>query len=323
METQSPDWTDAMCSSRGFADASRLYEFADGRRAVLPLLRRVVGGVPVLEASNPLHCGVGGVIAPDGPRVGEVAAVLVDLGRRPVAVRSFLPHPLVADVWARAWDQVRPPRGTVVARRAHVVDLEGGSDAVSRRFGRSTRAGARHARRSGVVVERGTGGELVDDFYDLMELATRRWARIQHEPAWLALRRLHHREPRSKFRAIGDRLGDRMQIWLARVDGRPIATTLVVRGSNAYQMRGAMDEEMRIHRANDLLAVTSIEDACAAGCRYHYLGDSGWSASLAAFKERLGARACHYAEYRIERLPVGRVESVAKGAVKRAIGFKD
>ena len=29
-----------------------------------------------------------------------------------------------------------------------------------------------------------------------------------------------HREPRSKFRAIGRQLGERMQIWLARVDGR-------------------------------------------------------------------------------------------------------
>jgi len=323
METQSPEWVDAMCLSRGYADASRLYEFADGRRAVLPLLRRSVGGVPILEASNPLHCGVGGIVAPDGPRVDEIAAVLADLRRRPVAGLSFLPHPLVAEEWARAWDQVRPAGGIVVPRRAHVVDLDGGMDAVSRRFGRATRGGVRYARKSGVVVERGTGGALVDEFYDLMELASRRWARIQHEPPWLALRRLHHREPRAKFRTIGDRLGDRMLIWLARVDGRPVASTLVVRGSNAYQLRGAMDEEMRNHRANDLLHVTAIEDACAAGCRYYYLGDSGWSASLAAFKERLGAQVRHYAEYRVERLPVTRVERVAKGAVKRAIGFKD
>lgn len=323
METQSPEWADAMCLSRGYADASRLYEFADGRRAVLPLLRRSVGGVPVLEAGNPLHCGVGGIVAPDGPRVDEVAAVLTDLGRRPVAVRSFLPHPLVAEVWARAWDQVNLPRAVTVARRAHLVDLDGGMGAVSQRFGRQTRGGVRHARRSGVVVECGTGGALVDEFYDLMELATRRWARIQHEPPWLALRRLHHREPRSKFRVIGGRLGDRMLIWLARVDGRPVASTLVVRGANAYQLRGAMDEEMRNHRANDLLHVTALEDACAAGCRYYYLGDSGWSASLAAFKERLGAQARHYAEYRVERLPVTQIERVAKGAVKRVIGFKD
>jgi hypothetical protein len=323
VETQTPEWADAMVESRRFVDASRLYEFADGRRAVLPLLRRRLVGVTVSEASNPLHCGVGGAVAPDGPQAEEVAAVLADLGRSRVAVRSFLPHPLVAGAWADAWSQAEPPGGIVVARRAHSIDLDGGMDAASARFGKLTRRGVRHAERSGVTVECGTAGRLVDEFYDLMELATRRWARIQHEPPWLALRRLHQREPRSKFRAVGRHLGDRMQIWLARVDGRPIATLLVLRGANAYYLRGAMDEEMRNHRANDLLHVRVLEDACAAGCRFYYLGDSGWSDNLARYKERLGGRPYEYAEYRSERVPVTRAERVVKGAVKRVIGFKD
>jgi hypothetical protein len=323
VESHTPEWADAMVESRRFADASRLYEFADGRRAVLPLLRRVLGGVAVLEASNPLHCGVGGVVAADGPRAGEIAAVLADLARTRVAVRSFLPHPQVAGAWAQAWRRADPPGGLVIPRRAHAIDLDGGMDAVTARFGKLTHRGVRHARRSGVVVECGTGGRLVDEFYDLMELATRRWARMQHEPAWLALRRLHHREPRSKFRVMGRHLGDRMQIWLARVDGRPIATVLVLRGANAYYLRGAMDEEMRSHRANDLLHVSVLEDACRAGCRTYYLGDSGWSANLAKYKERLGAQRYDYAEYRCERLPVTRAEGAVKGAVKRVVGFQD
>ena len=323
VETQSPEWADAMCASRGFKDASRLYEFADGRHVVLPLLRRRATGVSVFEASNPLHCGVGGAVAPGGPRAGEIAAVLRDLNRKPVVVRSVLPHPLVAEAWADAWPRAEMAGGLVVPRRAHSVDLDGGIDVVSARFGKLTRRGVRHAQRSGVAVERGTGGRLVDEFYDLMELATRRWARIQHEPPWLALRRLHHREPRSKFHAVGLHLGDRMRIWLARVDGRPIATLLVLRGTNAYYLRGAMDEAMRHHRANDLLHVSVMEDACAAGCRSYYLGDSGWSDSLAQYKERLGAQRCHYAEYRSERVPVTRADRAVKGAVKRVIGFKD
>jgi len=67
LETQSPAWADAMCASGGFEDASRLYETADGRRLVLPLLRRsFAGGVVAFEASNPPHCGVGGLLAPGG-----------------------------------------------------------------------------------------------------------------------------------------------------------------------------------------------------------------------------------------------------------------
>jgi hypothetical protein len=323
LETQSPEWTEAMCRSRGYGDASRLYEFGDGRRAVVPLLRRTVGGIVALEASNPLHCGVGGVVAADGARVGEIAAVLTDLNRRPALTRSYWPHPLQAEAWAEAWSQVRPSRASVVQRRAHAVDLDGGIDAVARRFGKATRHGVRHARRNGVVVECGSGGRFVDEFFDLMELATVRWGRIQHEPRWLALHRLRQREPRSKFQAMGRHLGERMQVWLARVDGRPVATTLVLRGTNAYSLRSAMDDDMRKYRANDLLQVSVIEDVCAAGCRYYYLGDSGWSESLAAFKERFGARPYHYAEYRSERLPVARAERLVKGVVKRAIGFKD
>jgi hypothetical protein len=322
-ETQSPEWTDAMCTSRGYVDASRLYEFVGGRRVVLPLLRRRFAGVVVSEASNPLHCGVGGILAAGGPQPGDITAVLGELSRRAVARRSFLPHPLVAEAWAEAWAEVNPPGGRVVARRAHVIDLDGGPAAVAKRFGKLTHRGIRHAQRSGVAVECGTSGRLVDEFFDLMQLATIRWARTQHEPRSLALGRLRWREPRSKFKAIGRHLGDRMQIWLARVGDRPVAATLVLRGSNAYYLRGAMDEEMRSYRANDLLHVTAIEDACAAGCRYYYLGDSGWSENLAKFKERLGAQPIQYAEYRSERLPFTQVESVVKTVVKRAIRFKD
>jgi hypothetical protein len=84
-----------------------------------------------------------------------------------------------------------------------------------------------------------------------------------------------------------------------------------------------MDEEMRSHRANDLLHVSVLEDACRAGCRTYYLGDSGWSANLAKYKERLGAQRYDYAEYRCERLPVTRAEGAVKGAVKRVVGFQD
>ena len=323
LETQSPEWADAMCVSRHYTDASRLYEFADGRRVLLPLLRRSLGGIAVLEASNPMHCGVGGVVAAGGPRPAEIAAVLTDLNRRTVAVRSFLPHPLAAGAWEDAWSRADPPGGLVVPRRAHTIDLDGGMSAVSARFGKLTRRGVRHARRSGVAVECGTGGRLVDEFYDLMELATRRWARMQHEPAWLALRRLRHREPRSKFRpsagnsAIGCRSGSP-----GSTAGRSPRSSCCA-GRTRTTCAGRWTRRCAATGRNDLLHVTAMEDACAAGCRSYYLGDSGWSDNLAKYKERLGAQLYLYAEYRAERLPVTRAERVAKGAVKRVVGFKD
>jgi hypothetical protein len=53
-----------------------MYEMSDGRKLVLPLLKRSVAGVSLFEGSNPIHCGVGGVLASQGPRSIEVAAVL-------------------------------------------------------------------------------------------------------------------------------------------------------------------------------------------------------------------------------------------------------
>ena len=179
------------------------------------------------------------------------------------------------------------------------------------------------AERLGVTVECGTSGRLVPEFYQLLEQAAARWARMQHEPYWLAIRRLKHRDPREKFEAIGRLLGERCRVWLARVEGRSVAAQVVIQGVNAYGFRAAMDEELVKYRANDLLGRLAIEDACKAGCRYYYLGETGWSVSLAQFKERFGAKAYPYSEYRLERLPFSRTEREIKQVIKRVIRFKD
>ena len=56
-----PEWVDAVCAVGPFTDATRLYEFADRRRFVLPLVRRS---------------------GPDGSRgLAVVAAAVVGSGR--------------------------------------------------------------------------------------------------------------------------------------------------------------------------------------------------------------------------------------------------
>jgi hypothetical protein len=83
-----------------------------------------------------------------------------------------------------------------------------------------------------------------------------------------------------------------------------------------------MDESMKRYRASDLLQARTIQDACDAGFRYYYLGESG-SGSLGTFKERFGARPVDCPEYRFERVPISRVQRDIKKVVKIAIGFKD
>jgi len=321
LETQSPAWADAMCAAGGFEDASRLYETANGRGLVLPLLRRsFAGGALAFEASNPPHCGVGGLLAPGGACADEISAVFNDLAQHRVLSLSVYPNPLLASAWAEA----APARATAIPHQAHLLDLEGGWEEVwSKRFQGSKRTATRRAERLGVTVECGTSGRLVPEFYQLLEQAAARWARMQHEPYWLAIRRLKHRDPREKFEAIGRLLRERCRVWLARVEGRSAAAIVVIQGVNAYYFRGAMDEELAKYRASDLIQRLAIEDACRAGCRYYYMGDSGWSVSLAQFKERFGAQAYPYSEYRLERLPLSRTEREIKQVIKRMIRFKD
>jgi hypothetical protein len=169
-----------MCAAGGFEDVSRLYETADGRTLVLPLLRRsMAGGLLAFDRANQPHCGVSGIIAAGGASAGEIGAVLDDLARRRVLAQSVSPG--------------APGPGAVRGR------------------------------------------------------------------------------PR------------------ACVHGRPVAGSVVIVGANAYDLRGAMDETMVKTKANDLLQSRSIEDACNAGCRNYYLGDSGWPVTAGAFKERWGA----------------------------------
>jgi hypothetical protein len=319
LETQSPAWSDAMCDGGAYEDASRCYEVG-GRVMVLPMLRRKVGGVFAVEAANPMQCGAGGLLAPGGPTAADTAVVFRDLAERHIASQTVWANPILAPQWAASV----PPSVTVVPRVGHMLDLEGGFDHVwMKRFEGSARTGARKAEREGVEIECDTTGRLVPEMYRMLENAVSRWARMQHEPYWLALRRQRARDPLERFQAMARHLGDHCRIWIARVEGRPAACMMVLLGTNAYDFRAAMNEDLKHYRAQDLIERLSVEEACRAGCRYYYMGDSGVSDSLAAYKEQFGALPYRYAEYRLERLPIARAERALKSVIKRAIGFRD
>jgi hypothetical protein len=85
---------------------------------------------------------------------------------------------------------------------------------------------------------------------------------------------------------------------------------LVVHGPHAVYVRGCSELVLtRRTKANDLLQRLAIEEACAEGCRYYHMGESGGVASLEFFKERFGARPVRFSELRLERLPVTSLEA--------------
>ncbi|MBW7882650.1 MAG: GNAT family N-acetyltransferase [Caldilineaceae bacterium] len=320
--TQTPEWIDCICASGEFEDASRLYEMASGKQLILPMVRR--RHLPTMlawEASPPSGWGMGGLIASAPIDRAEIAAVFADLQRSGGLRVSIRPNPLQGDLWAQA----RPSRALALPRFAHVLDLEGGFETVWKtRFAGNTRNQVRKAERSGLVVECDTTGKLVPIYYNLYLKSLARWAEQQHEPLALALWRGKRRDPLAKLQSMAQKLGPSCQVWMAWLDGQPVAGIIVLRGANAHYTRGAMDKDLAGPTyANDLLHRLAIEDACRDGCHYYHMGESGLSASLARFKARFGAEGMAYAEYRLERLPITRADTFMRQQVKRLIRFKD
>jgi hypothetical protein len=300
---QTPQWTDCLCATGRYSDASRLYELPDGRRLLVPMVRRTGAAWPLrLQASLPYGWGFGGIVAPEPLAASDVSAVLDDLGAAGAVRVSLRPNPLSASSGAEG----APSGIRRVERRAHVVDLEGGFDQVWARFASGARRAVRKAERSALEITCDTSGAHVPVFHSLYSASVERWAGKRREPLWLARRRAALREPEEKFRRVAHHLGEACQIWVAWLDGRPAASVVVLRqGGSASYWRGAMDTAVAgRNQPNYLLHSRAIEEACRAGCRYYHMGETGESQSLAQFKSRFGARPHDYFEYRLERLPL-------------------
>lgn len=320
--TQSPAWLDARCRYGGQQDASRMYELGDGRRLVLPLVRsRAPDERLSLRSSFGEGWGMGGLLAPGGVQSGDVEVVAADLARQPGLRTLIRPNPLLAEEWAGAARLATHS----VPRLGHVLDLAGGFEEVwEKRYTGVARRNVHKAERAGVVVERGSAPEHLAAFRALTDQSLARWSSKQHEPLWLARLRANRRDPASKFDLLARSLGEAFSVWLAKLDGRPIAASIVLRGANAHYTRGAMDAELAgPSRANYLLHTAAIRDACEAGCRHYHLGETGTSTSLAFFKTRFGAEPYPYCEYRFERLPLTSVDRRLRAGAKRILRVTD
>lgn len=312
-----PAWLDCLCEVGAYADASRLYELDDGRRVVLPLVRR--RGLPgrlAVEASLPFGWGFGGAVAPGGLTAQDAALILADLARSRALLISVRPDPLAA----ASWRAVASAGMATMHRLAHVLDLDGGFERVwGQRFAARARRHSHRAERDGVVVECDTTGRLMPVFYSLYWSSVDRWARQAGQPLQLARLRARRREPLRKYQVIAARLGTACRVYVAWVGGQPAAASIVLyHGANASYWRGAMDKDLAgPAQANFLLHRRSIEDACLAGCCYYHMGESGNSDSLAHFKEAFGAVPYRYLEYHLERLPITRLTSGARQLASR------
>lgn len=314
-----PDWLDCICATGGYEDASRLYDVAGGRQLIVPMVRRKrLSGRLATEASLPFTWGCGGVVAPDELTTEDVSIVLGDLAERPILHTYLRPNPLAA------WATTTVPGLVSVPRVYHELNLEGGIDAIwAHRFTAQARRSVRKAERAGVTVECDTTGKLVDVFYSLYQRSVDRWARQTGMPIPVARLRARQLEPLRKYQIVAGRLGQACRMYVAWIDGRPVATSIVlVHGTHASYWRGAMDKDLAgPSQANYLLQYRSIEDAYNAGCRYYHMGESGTSASLAHYKEAFGASVVQRPEYHFERLPITQLSAPVRRAILRILAW--
>jgi hypothetical protein len=320
MADQSPEWSSAL-GQGAWRDASRLYRFADGRTVVLPLLAsNAAWRGRGWAASMPASRGFGGLVGRWANDLDVISAVLNDLASQRWLSIRIRPSPVTGDSWARA----APPQARVIARRAHVLDLTPGPEALFYGMRKSARRYVRRYERGGLEVEVGQGGELLDVYQELRQHSIRQWAAAQHEPLWLATRRAAMRDPPERLDSCARGLGARFRVWVARVDGRAVAANVVVSGSTAHAIRAASLRGSDVPPgAMQYLDWLAIERASQQGSVAMNLGESGTSPSLSAYKEGFGAVAHDYSEVRLERLPITTLDRCSRSLVKRIVRFQD
>jgi hypothetical protein len=318
--TQSPEWTDVICEGGDYVNASRLYEFSNRRMLVLPMVRQANRPFWLAKQSSmPSAWGIGGVLGKAHPE--ELEVIGSEITQNNALSTSIRPNPLLGQVWGRTQfkNVISEPR------LAHVLDLSGGFEHVwSKKFSHEAQHAVRKAEKSGLTVECDTTGRLVPVYYELYMNSVERWAAQQHEPLFLSRWRAQQRDPIEKIMRIAKGMGQTLHTWVAWLDGKPAAATLLLQGKNVYGLKSAMDKKLAGKiGASEYLKRLAIEEACQAGCRYYHMGETGRSTSLALYKRHLGADAYEYAEYFFERIPITPIDRKLRRMVKTAIGFKD
>lgn len=289
--SHTPEWLDTICAVGGWKDASRLYVWPSGRHLVLPMVAKRIGGFTVVEESLPHGWGFGGLVGAGTITPDEAAAVYADLRARRLLRLRVCPNALQGSAWGQAI-ALGPPGAVTIPRRAHAVDLDGGTDAVWKRFSENAQRGIRKAEKQGLEIECDTTGRLLGVFDELLALSMQRWAKQQREPLWLARLRQRRLGSRSMWQQMVECHAGGVAIRVARWRGQLVAATVVLRGPNDHYTRGAMDKELAgPTRANFLLHWLAIQDACQRGARWYQMGQSGWDGDpIARFKENFGAR---------------------------------
>jgi hypothetical protein len=178
-------------------------------------------------------------------------------------------------------DTVPPQEGfTQEVHTTHVVDLEGGWEAVWARYRQKARTAARKAGLLGITIRSGTGDQDIRSHWEIVR---------SHFPDWKP-----DPEPTSEF--VRDAASLPMsRLYLAEHQRVAVGSVLVfVFGKEVFFLQGARLPQSSLPGVSNLLYSKVLEDACAQGFERANLGASLGNRRIEAFKESLGGRKVPY-----------------------------
>jgi len=193
----------------------------------------------------------------------------------------------------------------------HMLDISApAADILRKTHKTSIQQPIKRAEREGIEIERGSSEPLLKAFYDLM-VKTRRRHQVPPQPiAW--------------FRNLGETMGERMKIRVARLKGEPIASILTLQHKNTLIYKySASDNAFNNLGATPYLIWDSIVDGKASGCTAMDLGRSETDKpGLIDFKRRWGATAMQLNYLRWSGVPAGdAARGRLSGLGKRVFGM--
>jgi len=248
----------------------RALRFADGRTAVIPLVRRrIAAGVISTYFSSPAGT-YGGWVSADELRPEHAAAATQYLcGRVPNVTWRINPY-----------DPNAPAASDVAAEddHTHALELSSDFDAIFKTWSKGHRAAVKQSQREGITARLADGIEDWRAYYDAYEDSLRRWG----DSASMAYRW-------EFFEALERMASPHVRLWLAMHDDRVAAGALCFYAKrHVVYWHGAAHSEYFKMRPVNLLVYSAVRDACGAGYRWFDFNPSGGLDGVRSFKKSFG-----------------------------------
>lgn len=268
-----PLWHDLVVRTyEDYSIATRGFIFADGRKAVFPLIQTREGGLlkGKTRLKSSVFGGYGGIIAEDKLSDTEQSVIydyLLSLKASISVDGNPFSHYTIPDTF------------TLKKDFTHVFALDGSAEDAYKRLSRGAKSNLNQAKKKGVSVRTASGEEDVLRYFHIYQDTLKRWgdATLFAYPQELLINIYRHG-------------GDAAKLWVAEKEGTIIAGAIIFYWNRVVSYwHGASLQDYFDCYPNNLLHITIIEDALLRGYRYYDFGPSGGQQGVARFKESFGA----------------------------------